>query len=281
MQGEPETWRGVGHVDLDAADEHQVTLAKVRVDDVEHLLLHDFVGLHRQLHHLLRGRGHLSAVRPQLLAQPALLQVLRVKGELLARGHLAERGDGSAARRRVFGLPRAQELPRLSVRREADVRAEEQHDVATVRHVRGEGAEARLAHAGRAADAAKEEAGAVVLREERGDVPLVAVDLVGADGVTIDHVVAPHAEGLGCSEDPEGHLGARHRAGEACLHRPAHVPLHGTQECGLGRHLHHAFHPRTPQPRGRPQHQGRHQEPRPGRRPAVATLPLALRHGQI
>mmetsp|Transcript_68978 Transcript_68978/g.213303 ORF Transcript_68978/g.213303 Transcript_68978/m.213303 type:complete len:305 (+) Transcript_68978:164-1078(+) len=260
VQRHPVAGHRVRHVDLDATNEHQVAFAEVRVDDLEDLLLDDFVGLHGQLHHLIAGPRDFIAVRLQLRAQPALLHVAGIEGHRLAGGDLAEGRNCGATGGRGGGLPRAQELPRLAAGREADVRAEDQHNMASVGHVCGEGPEAGLAHVRRPTDSPEEEARAVVPREDGGDVPRVTIDLVRADGLAVDDVVTPHAESVERLQDPGGHLGAGHCAGEARLHLSGHAPLHRPKEgrvcrqggCAGGR-LGQASDGCAPQPRGAPQ----------------------------
>eukprot|EP00411_Alexandrium_monilatum_P121091 CAMPEP_0175650722 /NCGR_PEP_ID=MMETSP0097-20121207/9489_1 /TAXON_ID=311494 /ORGANISM="Alexandrium monilatum, Strain CCMP3105" /LENGTH=185 /DNA_ID=CAMNT_0016956671 /DNA_START=146 /DNA_END=704 /DNA_ORIENTATION=- len=154
VKGHEETWRGVGHVDLDAAEEDEVSPAIVRVDNGEHLLLDLFVCLHYQVNHDLAGLGDLLAVWRQLAAEPTLHDVLRISRHVRAGSDLAMCGDDGTARRGEGGLARAEELAGLAIRGEANVRAENDEDMPVVRHVVGEGHEARLADVGGPTDAA-------------------------------------------------------------------------------------------------------------------------------
>mmetsp|Transcript_106212 Transcript_106212/g.342655 ORF Transcript_106212/g.342655 Transcript_106212/m.342655 type:complete len:230 (-) Transcript_106212:20-709(-) len=129
----------------------------------------------------------------QFLAEPGLLGVLDVGRDKLSGSDLAIGGDDCPASGGGLGLSPTDERPGLTIHGEADMRAEEDDHMALVRHMVREGPKASLADVGCPANAAKRKHHAKVLREQSRDVSLVAVDLVGADGLAIDGVTLLHA----------------------------------------------------------------------------------------
>eukprot|EP00420_Gonyaulax_spinifera_P037057 CAMPEP_0197871978 /NCGR_PEP_ID=MMETSP1439-20131203/2236_1 /TAXON_ID=66791 /ORGANISM="Gonyaulax spinifera, Strain CCMP409" /LENGTH=187 /DNA_ID=CAMNT_0043490945 /DNA_START=177 /DNA_END=737 /DNA_ORIENTATION=+ len=186
MERHEEAGVGVGHVDLDAAQEDQIPRAVVRVDDGQHLVLHGLVGLHDEVHHDVLRVGDIGHVGLQMCTKPALLHILGVSRDVRAGGELAVGSDDRPAGGRDLCLAGAQELAWLATWGEADVRTEHDEDVAIVRHMVRECHEAGLADVGGTADAAEGEGPSVVLCQPSAEMAPVAVDLVGADGLAVD-----------------------------------------------------------------------------------------------
>eukprot|EP00408_Alexandrium_pacificum_P008301 CAMPEP_0171232352 /NCGR_PEP_ID=MMETSP0790-20130122/40366_1 /TAXON_ID=2925 /ORGANISM="Alexandrium catenella, Strain OF101" /LENGTH=249 /DNA_ID=CAMNT_0011698589 /DNA_START=197 /DNA_END=943 /DNA_ORIENTATION=+ len=215
--------RGVRHVDGDAAQEHQVPGAVVGVDDGEHLLLHDLVELLHQGNHRVRRAVDLGDEGPQFVSNEALLRVAGVRAEPRARRQLAVGGVEGPAGRGGGGLAPPLELARCAVGGVAEVGAEDHDNMPVVRHVVREGEEAGLPDVGHAAKAAEREHGAVVLGQQRGEVALVVVDLVRADGGAVDDVPPRESVGLQCGESLGHHGGTLHDTGEMADHRGVHA----------------------------------------------------------
>mmetsp|Transcript_134734 Transcript_134734/g.349093 ORF Transcript_134734/g.349093 Transcript_134734/m.349093 type:complete len:258 (+) Transcript_134734:629-1402(+) len=172
---------GERHVQLDAANEHKLAAAELGVHDLEgpvldHLVRHIGSGGHR----VLRLRDGFGVRNKLLLDLVHLHIILSVLGRSTIKAAQASvvRSDDSAACRGVPGLPLTEVLAHLALLRDADVRPEDNDDVAVLRHVARKRNKARLAHVWRAADPAHGEDLAPIPAHLRADVPFLVVDLV-------------------------------------------------------------------------------------------------------
>mmetsp|Transcript_35786 Transcript_35786/g.78357 ORF Transcript_35786/g.78357 Transcript_35786/m.78357 type:complete len:323 (-) Transcript_35786:46-1014(-) len=224
VQGEEVVLVGLGHVDLNAAHENQVATAKICVHDGEHLVLHNRVGLLGELYHGGCGLLDLEAVRRQLGSQPGLLHVmLCAHASSHVMHHLVVGRDHCAASGGEAAVSLSEVLTDVSVRRKADVGAEENEDVPIFWHVRGKCGKACLAHKGRTTDAAEGENCAEVVLEDVWQMPDAVVNLVRAQGLAVDGVVLPQAIRI----DGLGYPGCQSNAGESTWKGPLHAPEEG------------------------------------------------------
>mmetsp|Transcript_61893 Transcript_61893/g.164569 ORF Transcript_61893/g.164569 Transcript_61893/m.164569 type:complete len:299 (-) Transcript_61893:326-1222(-) len=176
---------GLGHVDLDPAEEGEVSAAELVVDHLEHRPLHHAVRLVGERGHGILGgrdrRGHC----PDLRLHEIHLQVVRrpaARGRPAAASRRVVRADHGPARGRWAALSSAEALAHLSVCGDSDVGPESDEDMAVGGHVAREGREASLAGEGRSADATHREDIPPVVLHEHGHAAGFAVDLVGAEG---------------------------------------------------------------------------------------------------
>mmetsp|Transcript_47758 Transcript_47758/g.120386 ORF Transcript_47758/g.120386 Transcript_47758/m.120386 type:complete len:339 (+) Transcript_47758:1334-2350(+) len=187
----------VGHVELDATNEHKLPGAELCIHDLQHPIFHHLVCLVRRRCHRVLGIRKLLGMWGELSNDLVHLHVVLLTvgswSPITAQASIICTDD-CAACRRVSLLPLTEGLPHLTSLGDTNMWPEDHDDVAVVRHVARERHEARLADERCSTDATHRKDFAPISPHQCGNIIGAIVDLVRAEGRTEQCVGRGEAE---------------------------------------------------------------------------------------